>query len=102
MSLIHAWLWQFEQMSLDYRRLRSLTARQIIGALLKDGFFLDRQTGSHRRYHHPDGRRLTLTFHSPGETFTRKTLKSMLEEQAQWTEKNIKQLGPLSNKHKTL
>ncbi|HEY9583229.1 MAG TPA: type II toxin-antitoxin system HicA family toxin [Candidatus Paceibacterota bacterium] len=80
-------------MGLNYRQLRNLTARRIIGALLKDGFFLDRQVGSHRRYHHPDNRRATVTFHSSSETFTPKTLKSMLEEQAKWTKDDLKRLG---------
>lgn len=79
-------------MSLDYRLLRNLTARHVIGALLADGFFLDRQSGSHRRYYHPDGRRATVTFHASSETFTRKTLKSMLEEQAMWTQGDLKRL----------
>ena len=37
--------------------LRSLTAREIIGALIRDGFSLHNQHGSHQRYRHADGRR---------------------------------------------
>jgi len=48
-------------MGLDYSRLRSLTAREIITALLRDGYSLDRQSGAHRLYRHPDGRRVTVT-----------------------------------------
>jgi predicted RNA binding protein YcfA (HicA-like mRNA interferase family) len=40
---------------IDYSRLRSVTARQLDGALLADGFVFRRQTGSHWRYAHPDG-----------------------------------------------
>ena len=36
-------------MSIDYSRLRSLTARELAAALLADGFVLKRQRGSHRR-----------------------------------------------------
>ncbi|MGH6898804.1 MAG: type II toxin-antitoxin system HicA family toxin [Geminicoccaceae bacterium] len=57
----------------DYRRLRALTARRIVNALLRDGFVLDRQTGAHRHYFHPDGRRVTVTFHHPGQIFAPKT-----------------------------
>jgi len=46
----------------DFSRLRSLTAR-------------------HR---HADGRRVTLTFHHASDTFRFKTLRSMIEVQAQW------------------
>ncbi len=42
---------------IDYAHLRSLTARQIVNALQRDGFSLNRQSGSHRLYRHPDGRR---------------------------------------------
>jgi predicted RNA binding protein YcfA (HicA-like mRNA interferase family) len=32
---------------MDYAQLRSLTAREIISALLRDGFSFDRGPGSH-------------------------------------------------------
>ena len=43
-------------MPIDYGRLRSLTARELISALLRDGFVLDRQAGAHQHYRRPDGR----------------------------------------------
>jgi len=79
-------------MPIDYRKLRSVTARQIISALIRDGFTLDRQSGSHQHYRHPDGRRVTITYHKPSQTFTPKTLKSMIEIQAGWSEKDLKRL----------
>lgn len=48
-------------MALDYRRLRAVTAREIGTALVRDGFKLARQKGSHQRYVHSDGRRATVT-----------------------------------------
>ena len=54
---------------IDFSRLRSLTARQIVEALRRDGFDLERQRGSHRQYRHRDGRRVTVSFHRPGATF---------------------------------
>ena len=48
---------------IDFSRLRSLTARQIIRELHQDGFEMERQTGSHRQYYHRDGRRVTVSFH---------------------------------------
>jgi predicted RNA binding protein YcfA (HicA-like mRNA interferase family) len=47
-------------MAIDYRDLRSLTARELIGALTRDGFYFVRQKGSHQRFRHPDGRRVTV------------------------------------------
>jgi predicted RNA binding protein YcfA (HicA-like mRNA interferase family) len=47
-------------MAIDYRRIRSLTARELIAALKRDGFVFVRQSGSHQRYRHADGRRVTV------------------------------------------
>ena len=79
-------------MAVDYGRLKSLSARRIVSALKRDGFVLDRQTGGHRHYLHPDDRRVTLTFHHPGQTFAPKTLKSMIELQARWSEADLRRL----------
>ena len=81
--------------SIDYSKLRSLTARELVRALLRDGFILTHQKGSHHRYYHPDGRRVTVAFSSPSDTFLLKTLKSMIEKQAKWVEEDLKRLGLL-------
>jgi len=77
---------------IDYSKLRSTTAREIISALIKDGFYLERQSGSHQQYYHEDGRRVTVTFHHPGDTFSSKILKSMIEKQAKWTSEDLQRL----------
>jgi predicted RNA binding protein YcfA (HicA-like mRNA interferase family) len=59
---------------IDYSKLRSLTAGKLITALKWDGFRGKRRRGSHRRYAHADGRRVTVTFHHPGQTFKIGTL----------------------------
>jgi predicted RNA binding protein YcfA (HicA-like mRNA interferase family) len=46
---------------IDWSRLRSLTARELVAALVRDGFSLRHRSGSHRRYRHPDGRRVTVS-----------------------------------------
>ena len=79
-------------MGLNYALLRTVTAREIVSALPRDGFALDRQAGSHRHYFHPDGRRVTVGYHAPGETFRLKTLKSMLKIQAGWSEDDLRRL----------
>jgi len=78
--------------AIDYGKLRSLTARELVRALERDGFYRKRQRGSHHRYAHADGRRITVTFHHPGQTFKIDTLKSMIEEQAKWSEEDLKRL----------
>jgi predicted RNA binding protein YcfA (HicA-like mRNA interferase family) len=76
----------------EWRRLRNLTAREIINALIRDGLVLSNQRGSHQRYHHGDGRRVTDTFHRAGDTFPIGTLCSMIELQARWTEDDLLRL----------
>jgi len=81
-------------MAVNYAQLRSLTARELISALIREGFVFDRQSGSHQHYRHPaDRRRVTVSFHRAGETFKMKTLRSMIEDQARWTEADLERLG---------
>ena len=82
-------------MGIDYSKLRSLQARELISALLRDDFSFDRQSGSHQHYIHPDGRRVTVSFHRSGDTFNLKTLKAMIESQAGWTDADLRRLGLL-------
>jgi predicted RNA binding protein YcfA (HicA-like mRNA interferase family) len=77
---------------IGWSRLRSLTARELIAALIRDGFWLRRQSGSHRRYQHADGRRVTVSFHHQGDTFRPKTLRSMIHDQARWNEDDLRRL----------
>jgi len=60
-------------MAINYSHLRSLTARELISALSRDGFVLDRQAGAHQLYLHPDRRRVTVS-------------------QARWTDEDLKRL----------
>jgi predicted RNA binding protein YcfA (HicA-like mRNA interferase family) len=81
-------------MGIDYAHLHSLTAREIIGALIRDGFLLRSSggsSGSHQRFQHADGRRVTVSFHTPSETFPPKTLKSIIT-QASWIEEDLRRL----------
>jgi len=76
---------------IDYSNLRSLTAKRIISAFPKDGFYLDRESGSHQQYLHPNKGRVTVSFHHPSDTFPPKTLKKIIQE-AGWIEKDLKRL----------
>jgi predicted RNA binding protein YcfA (HicA-like mRNA interferase family) len=82
-------------MAIDYSRLRSLRARRLIRALKKDGFYEERSKGSLRLFKHPNGRRTTIHLHNMGQTFAIGTLKAIIEQQAQWTEADLKRLGLL-------
>ncbi len=80
-------------MSIDYSKLRKITARELVRALQRDGFELRRRRStSHRQYIHADGRRVTVTYHGHGHTFPIGTLKRMIEHDAQWTEEDLKRL----------
>ena len=81
--------------NIDYSKLRSLTAKELIRALLKDGFYLERSSGAHYQFYHPDSRRVTVSYHRTGETFKLRTLKSMIEIQAQWTDEDLIRLNIL-------
>jgi len=79
------------EMGIDFSKIRSLTADEIIRALLADGFYLRKgRGGSHRRYQHADDRRVTVAYH--GSNTTPKTLRSIVEEQAGWSEDDLKRL----------
>lgn len=80
---------------IDYSRLRSLTVRNLIRALRRDGFALDRQSGSHQQYRHADGRRVTVSYHGSSETFSPRILRIMIEDQAKWTTDDLQRLDIL-------
>ena len=81
-------------MSIDFSKLRKITARELVRALERDGFELRRKRAtSHRQYLHPiDKRRVTVTYHGHSRTFPIGTLKRMIEHDAQWTEDDLKRL----------
>lgn len=57
--------------------LRGIAARDLVNALEREGFLLKRIRGSHRIYHHPDGRRVVLAYHKLSDTLPIGTLKSI-------------------------
>jgi predicted RNA binding protein YcfA (HicA-like mRNA interferase family) len=60
-------------------RLPRVTAAQVISVLETIGFFLTRQSGSHKIYKNAEDRRVTVPFHS-GKILHPKTLKSIISD----------------------
>ena len=77
---------------MDFSQLKSLTVRELISALEKDGFLCSRTVGSHHRYIHEDGRAVTVTVHRASDTFPLGTLSVMLKHQIKWTEDDLRRL----------
>jgi predicted RNA binding protein YcfA (HicA-like mRNA interferase family) len=80
-------------MTIDYSRLRSVTARRLVSALEADGFTL-RKAATDTTVTPMDAR--DVSFHHSSDTFRAGTLKSMIETQACWTEEDLFRLGLLS------
>ena len=79
-------------MGIDYGKLRGLTVRKLVTALKKDGFTF-RKKGATRFFRHPDGRRVTIHLHRPGQTLKIGTLQEIIENEARWTEDDLRRLG---------
>ena len=71
---------------------RSITARELVAALTRDGFALQRVRGSHRMYRHANGRRVVVAYHGLGETFPLGTLRAMIAG-AGWSNSDLERLG---------
>jgi predicted RNA binding protein YcfA (HicA-like mRNA interferase family) len=67
-------------------RLPRITAAEAIRALGKAGFFLARQSGSHKIYKNKDGKRATVPYHV-GTILHPKVLKSILRDAGLTVEK---------------
>ncbi len=59
-------------------KLPVIKPREVIKILKKRGFVLVRSDGSHQRYHHSDGRKVTIAFHT--RPLKKGTLKSILRQ----------------------
>jgi predicted RNA binding protein YcfA (HicA-like mRNA interferase family) len=60
-------------------KLPVVSAKAFEKILLKLGFEIIRQKGSHRFYKHPDGRYTTIPHH-PGEDISRPLIRAILRE----------------------
>ncbi len=71
---------------------RTITARELVSALTRDGFALQRVRGSHRMYRKPNGLRVVVAYHGLGQTFPIGTLRAMVES-AGWNDKDLVRLA---------
>jgi len=60
-------------------KLPRMTAEEVIKVLERKGFWLVRQSGSHKIYKNEEGKRVTVPYHS-GKTIHPKILKSILRD----------------------
>ena len=60
-------------------RLPRVAAAEVIRALERAGFSLTRQSGSHKIYKNPQGRRTTVPFHA-GKILHPKVLQAILKD----------------------
>lgn len=72
--------------------LRNISARELVGALERDGFSYRKSRGSGRVYRHTDRRRVVVHYHRHSDRFTPGTLSQMVQA-ARWTEGDARRLG---------
>ena len=73
-----------------WAQLKNKTADDLISALQKDNWRLDKTRGAEQIYLHPDGRRVSIHYH-PRKTYRPKLLKALLKDIG-WTEKDMRRL----------
>ncbi len=73
--------------------LRNTPVRELMRALERDGFSVQRttQTGGFV-YRHPNGRNTLIHYHAGGDTLVRKALANLLRA-TRWTEDDLRRLG---------
>ena len=74
-----------------WEQLKAKTANDILSALEKDGFTLDAKVKTERIYRHPDGRRVSIHYHTGGECYGRSLLKALVKATG-WSEDNMRSL----------
>jgi predicted RNA binding protein YcfA (HicA-like mRNA interferase family) len=74
-------------------QLRNTPVRELIAALKRDGFSLERETRTGGRiYSHTDGRIVVIHYHHGSDTLTRKTLQQVLAA-TRWAGSDLPRLG---------
>lgn len=74
-----------------WKQIRNKSADKLVSALLKDGFILDTKVRTERIYRHPDGRRISIHYHTGNTTYRPGLLKNLLDDTG-WTEEDLRRL----------
>ena len=74
-----------------WKQLKNMSAHKLISALLKDGFVLDDNVRTERIYRCPDGRKVSIHYHTGKKTYRPKLLKALLHEIG-WAEDDLRRL----------
>ncbi len=74
-----------------WNQLKNKTADDLVSALLKDGFVLDTKVRTERIYRHPDGRRVSIHYHTGSRGYRPGLLKALLDDTG-WSEEDMKRL----------
>lgn len=76
---------------------KNITTFKIVRALERDGFRKTTEGTGHVIYRHPDGRKVQISFHHPGDCVRPKTLK-LIMHQARWLPEDLKRLKLIPKK----
>ena len=74
-----------------WQQLKNITADGLISALIKDGFVLDTEVRTERIFRHPDGRKVSIHYHTRSQTYGASLLKALLDDIG-WSEKDMKRI----------
>ena len=74
-----------------WEQLKAKTSDEFIFALEKGGFVPDTKVKTERIYRHPDGRRVSIHYHTGGKCYGRSLLKALLEDTG-WSEDDMRRL----------
>lgn len=72
-------------------QLKNKTCDDLISALLKDGFKLDDEVRTERIYRHPDGRKVSIHYHTSKRTYGAGLLKALFQDIG-WEEVDTRRL----------
>lgn len=76
---------------------KNITTVKIVRALERDGFRQTTEGTGHVIFRHPDGRKVQVSFHHPGDRVRPKTLK-LIMLQANWDIDDLKRLKLIPKK----
>ena len=74
-----------------WEQIKGITVRELVAALVKDGFIPDAELKTERIYRHPDGRRVSIHYHKGSDCYGAKLLQALLKDIG-WSEADMRRL----------